>query len=117
MKTACDEGKISLDTVLQIIEGRDPRDRDDLQLIGTISTPDQLGSGGVHLQHFEYAVPEVMLGNVGVYAGGTGADDLLEIIPQVISASPIPNCEPGSAEHFDWAIAGGIGNIREFCWA
>ena len=109
MKRAIDNGDLTLETIRQIVESRDPGDRDDLQLVGTILTPDHLDKGRVHLQHFEYCIDCVSVGEVKIYAGGTGADDLLQIIPQGVAANPLPDCQPESPEHYGWAFTQALG--------
>jgi hypothetical protein len=105
MKRAADSGDITLDNIRQIVESRDPSDRDDLQFVGTVLTPNHLGDGRVYLQHFEYCINCISMDDVNVYAGGSGADELLRIIPQGVAANPLPDCQPESPEHYGWALA------------
>ncbi|HWX82161.1 MAG TPA: hypothetical protein VNZ48_01065 [Xanthobacteraceae bacterium] len=105
MKRAADNGNITLENIRQIVESRDPGDRDDLQFVGTLLTPNHLGDGRVYLQHFEYCIDCISMGDVQIYAGGSGANDLLRIVPHGVVSNPLPDCQPESPEHYDWALA------------
>ncbi len=90
----------------QLLERISEKDRDQVSLIGTILTP---GQGRlIGLQHFQYRVERRLIGSTEIIAAGTGADDLMGMVPQIISSIPMPPRDFG-AENFGWANQVGIG--------
>src|SRR5262249_29896123 len=87
----------------KVLEQLSEIDRNDVSLIGSILIPGQ--GRQIGLQHFQYRAEKRLVGSTEIVAAGTGADDLMDLAPQIIPALP----KNGSAvESFAWAKQLGI---------
>ena len=93
IRDAVAAGATSYKEICRVIEGVEERDRNDVALIGTALTPDQQG---IRLEHFSYAADKATIGSTELVAAGTGADDLLRLLPQFAEAVPEPSDNPRS---------------------
>jgi hypothetical protein len=105
IRAAVEQGASSFEDIGEVVENVPMTDRNELSLIGTILTPDVEQPGGIHLSHFNYCADRLVLDDVVVRAAGTGADDLFELLPQMVASNPPPNCDRESEQFFRW-IAG-----------
>ena len=101
IRTAVDRGASSYEAIDEVIENVPESDRNDVSLIGTVLTPDSEQRGATRLSNFHYGACRCVFGDVEVVAAGTGADDLFQLLQQILAAEPLPNCDRESDEFFN----------------
>jgi hypothetical protein len=64
--------------------------------------------------HFSYGADSVTDGDITIEAAGSGADDLLALVPQLSSITSPPECGINSSDYRTWVLQQGLALVCQF---